>query len=525
MRAMFVRNLFLTLALSAAALSAPPLPRIVHQAEKFQLLVDGKPFLLLGAQVHNSNAWPSVLSASLPQVAALHANTVEIPVYWEDIEPRPGEFDFTNVDAVIKLVRENHLRMVLLWFGTWKNGQMDYAPSWVKSNNDKYPRMIDSGGKPVKVLSPLFPATRDADVKAFTTLLRHIRDIDEDTRTVIMVQVENEPGSLDTTRDYSPTANRLFDGPVPAAVLEATHKSGANWQRAFGPDADEFFAAWAVASYVEAVAKAGKQVYPLPFYVNVWLRERKNFMRPGDAYPSGGATNNVLDIWKALTPSLDAIAPDIYVPDYIGYQEVCKTYGRKDNPLMVPETGGSNAVARYMFYALGDYGALSFAPFGVDTPGIDELPIIKGLSANFKLFAPLVTVFPQWQAERPMKSMVEEEFLVDRLVEFDKWQVLSQFGSVGPGYGGLYATGTKERTGRALAVDLGNDEFIIMGFDARVTFRPRYSDKKTQYLRVEQGTFENGEWKVRRLLNGDQTFFALILPPDGTILKVKVATY
>src|SRR5215475_11637131 len=96
-------------------------PKIVQINGRYSLLVDGKPYLVLGGQIHNSSAWPSELPQVWKSIAALHANTIEAPIYWEQFEPEPGKFDFSNLDALVQGARAHDLRMVVLWFGTWKN--------------------------------------------------------------------------------------------------------------------------------------------------------------------------------------------------------------------------------------------------------------------------------------------------------------------------------------------------------------------------------------------------------------------
>ncbi len=393
-----MRKLLLLVLAYTSLLSASELPHVEKTPTgSYRLMVDGQPYFILGAQVRNSSAWPEQLEKAWPLYKELHANTAEIPVYWEVIEPQPGKFDFASVDRILDGARKNNLRLVLLWFATWKNGEMDYAPQWVKDDTTRFPRMRDRAGDQIRVLSPIAESTRTADANAFAALMRHLKEVDSEQHTVIMIQVENEPGSLESDRDYSPEANRLFAGQVPAALTQALKKKPGTWLDVFGPEeANEAFAAYYISTYINTVAAAGKAQYPLPMYVNVWLRERKTFERPGDAYPSGGATSNVLDLWKANTPSLDAIAPDNYVLDYVGYRDILRKYSRPDNPLFVPETILGPLGARYMFYAIGEYHSLSFAPFGLDAKvqadsSIKQEDLFAGLAANFKLLAPAVS--------------------------------------------------------------------------------------------------------------------------------------
>jgi hypothetical protein len=535
---------FKTAALAAAlgcCLAAAPLPQIVKQGRKFTLMVDGKPFIMLGGQVNNSSGWPSRMQEIWPVFKALNANTAEIPVYWETVEPKPGEFRFEAVDQIIRDARVQNMRLILLWFATWKNGVMDYAPGWVKQDTAKYPRMIDSGGKPVRVLSPHSEATMNADRAAFVAFMRHLKEIDGDAHTVIMVQVENEPGSLFTDRDHSPASNKLFEGPAPAALTTALKRPAGTWTQAFGPEADEAFAAWHVARYINEIAAAGKKEYGLPLYVNVWLREQKNFMRPGEAYPSGGATSNMLDVWKAAAPAIDVIAPDIYVMDYASYRKVCESYSRPDNALLIPETGGFGAFARYMFYALADYDSLGFAPFGIDRisaaivpegiPGVSAgtslLDLVRPMMDNYRLLAPALDQIAAWQGTGKLHSAVEEDQITERLLNFTDYEVLAQFGRPQVSYGGTFASGTEKKTGRSMIAEITPDEFVIIGFDTRVRFEPRRGSKlrNAQFLWVEEGKFENGVWKPARRLNGDESFFSLSLPASGAILRAKLMSY
>jgi len=195
---------------SAAASPGNPLPQVVNQNGRHALLVDGAPFLILGAQCHNSSDWPGLLPKVWPAIEDLHANTLEIPVYWEQFEPAQGRFDTSIVDLILRQAREHQARLVLLWFGTWKNGSSHYLPLWAKSRPDLFPRMVARDGRRVDSPSPFAPAALQADLLAFSALMRHLKSADP-VHTVIMVQVENEPGTWGgTVRDYSPEAEKAF---------------------------------------------------------------------------------------------------------------------------------------------------------------------------------------------------------------------------------------------------------------------------------------------------------------------------
>jgi len=233
--------LFLVLAgtVATAFAQGKPIAQLVKKDGRFAFLVDGKPFIILGGQVMNDSAFPDLMERAWPKLKAMNANTVEYPVYWNEIEPQEGKFDFGDFDRILLRARNEGLRVVMLWFGTWKNGAMDWAPNWVKSNLTRFPRVINSGGKPIRVLSPHSPANLEADRKAYTTMMKHIKEMDEAYRTIIMMQVENESGLLGSVRDYSPESNKLFNGPVPEKLVTSLKKKAGTWKDVFGREAEE----------------------------------------------------------------------------------------------------------------------------------------------------------------------------------------------------------------------------------------------------------------------------------------------
>ena len=308
----FARWLGLLSASSILAVTAhaAELPQLVTQNGKHALMVDGAPFIMLGAQTNNSSNYPGALKDVWPSVEKMEANTLSIPVAWEQIEPTEGQFDFSYVDVLLKQARERDVKVVLLWFATWKNNAPHYAPAWVKLDNKRFPRVVKQDGDTLNSMSPLGKNTLEADKKAFVELMKHLKKTDKD-HTVIMVQVENEVGTYGAVRDYSPAAQQVFNAPVPAELISKLNLKAGTWAQVFGKDADEFFHAYYIAQYCNEITAAGKAIKNLPMYVNVALRNPFNPGLPGQ-YSSGGGTDNVLHIWKAAAPEIDLIAPDIY---------------------------------------------------------------------------------------------------------------------------------------------------------------------------------------------------------------------
>ena len=167
---------------AAAATDSVPMPRIVSSHGRHELLVAGKPYLILGAQVNNSSNYPATLPQVWPALAQMHANTVVMPIAWEQIEPQEGAFDFSFLDLFLTQAREHDLHAVLLWFGTWKNSSPGYTPEWVKLDGARFPRLVNPQGERMPSLSPLAQTTLDADRTAFVALMRHLQAVDRSTR-------------------------------------------------------------------------------------------------------------------------------------------------------------------------------------------------------------------------------------------------------------------------------------------------------------------------------------------------------
>jgi hypothetical protein len=501
------------------------IPHLEKRDNRFALIVDGKPFFVLGGQINNSSAWPANLPAAWSAAEAMHANTVEAPVYWEQMEPTKGAFDFTGVDLLINQAREHHLRLVLLWFGTWKNGQNHYVPEWIKSAPKTYPREENDRGKLLDVMSPNSSANLDADKHAFAALMRHVKSIDGTDHTVIMVQVENESGSVGSIRDFSPAAQKSFAAEVPAEFARSLHLSPGNWMKAFGPDADESFAAYSTAHYINEVAAAGKAEYPLPMYCNVWfaypVHALENRDRPsaGQEYPSGGPQQANIAIWKAAAPSIDILAPDFYSDDFTLFRSIVATYARTDNPLFIPECHFDATFGRYLFYALGN-GAIGFSPFGIDRAQQPEVPNPQGIIAsapvrsvnpaeNYALFNAPGAQIAQLNFEGKLYTAVEEKGAARQSIHLPSADAVVSFGFPQPD--GAYPPGTPTFQGRAMVAQLGPLEFLVVGFDASVSFAvsaaelQKEPNQQIEILRAEEGQYVGGVWQPTRILNGDQT--------------------
>ncbi len=518
----------LLLGLSAASAHAESAPRITKIDGVHRLLVNDKPYLILGGELGNSSSSDlKDLSGHWAVMKAANLNTVLAPVAWEQVEPVEGKFDFTVLDGMIQQARAHDMRLVLLWFGAWKNSMSTYTPAWVKRDPARFPHARTAEGKAVEILSASYPATRDADAKAFAAMMAHLKAVDGDKRTVLMIQVENEIGMLPQARDRTEAANADFNKPVPAAALKVLGgqikgKMSGTWEEVFGASlaTDELWQAWTFGRYVEAVTAAGKKAYDLPMYVNAALP------RPGavpGGYPSAGPLPHLIDLWRAAAPSLDMLSPDIYYSDFTKWMP---PYDRPDQPLFIPEAdqAGKTPAPGNAFWAIGEHDAIGFSPFS-----IENLPPegVKTLGAAYRLLdqlTPLITTHDGGKTMRGFRAPVAYDGTVDltpRKASFGPWDVTVTV--VDPW---TPKDAQDHAAHGGLVIQTGPDAFIVAGRGITLTFATK--DGSVGLETVRELRFENGQWVDGRWLNGDQTHQGrhIRLPPtEFGVQRVKLYRY
>lgn len=484
------------LVLAAAATTAPAADDIPHLRAKGttqQLIVDGAPFLIRGGELGNSTASdPKYLQQFWPLFGQLGLNTILAPASWELIEPVEGQFDFRSIDSLLEQARAHKTRVVLLWFGSWKNSMSSYVPAWVKRDQARFPRSQLADGRGMEILSPFVAANRDADARAFAALMSHLRTVDARQHTVIMVQVENEIGMIPNARDYSKVANELIAGEVPAAL-----KRQGTWEQVFGrgPATDEMFMAWHFATYVEAVASAGKRAYPLPMFVNAAL------VRPGrqpGEYPSAGPLPHLIDVWRAGAPSIDFLAPDIYFPNFV---EWARAYAVPGNPLFVPETGRApDATPANGLYAIGELDAIGFSPFAIESYKADD-----ALGAAYDVLRQLTPLVLEHQGDDSMIG-VRPPVSFDGVVDDTPQSFRLGDYTLTVAFKGTSTEPSPQRKIEAhggLIIRLGADEYLVAGQGLIVTFATEGAIAGIES--IWEGTFVDGRWVPGRLLNGDES--------------------
>lgn len=538
------------------------IPRLHKVGKVKQLIVDGKPFIVLGGEVHNSSSSSLAYMESIwPRLVSLGLNTALLPISWELIEPEEGEFDFHLVDGLIDGARRYNLKVIFLWFGTWKNAVSSYTPVWVKTDLKRFPRAQDATGKNLNAISCFSKNALEADSRAFGSLMRHIREVDEEEHTVIMMQVENEVGLLGASRDYSQLAEREFSRSVPEELIEylkanenmlnpylqcvwkrAGCKISGSWKEVFGAGANEIFMAWHFARYVDNVTAAGKSEYPIPMFVNAWLGPSAYTYEEGRAgeYPSGGPVARMLDIWCAAAPHIDIISPDIYREDF---SSVCYEYARLGNPLLIPETFHDERSAAYVFYALGQHSAIGFSPFGIDD--ITE-PEKHPLSESYKVLSGMTPLITKYQGSNRMIGFVDDGTHGYHHTA-SLWRVRTRVRGFSRELGDyqLQVSFLRELAERAralwpnfpseckvpaagLIIAVKDDEYIAAGVNFLLKFLPKDNfSSNVEILWVDEGIFKDGEWVRGRRLNGDETGHgsSILFDDKPKVRIIKVYSY
>jgi len=514
-------------------IQAQEVPHLGKNGIAVQLMVDGSPYLILGGELYNSSSSNiEYLEPAWGQLKEMNLNTVLTALSWQLIEPEEGRFDFSLVDALLEDAREHDFKLIFLWFGSWKNGLSHYAPSWVKKDQNRFPRVRLNSGKATETLSPLSLEAKKADAKAFAALMAHLKKVDSKERTVIMMQVENEVGVLGAARDHSKLANVAFNKQVPAELIKGLKKyknelqpemieywgktgyrETGTWHEIFGENlyADEAFMAWNYASYINEVTKAGKAEYHIPMFVNAWIVQPED-TKPGD-YPAGGPQSRVHDIWRIGAPDIDLKCPDIYLRNF---PEILNRYHHSWNPLFISESFSGFDGAANAFYSIGKHAALGYSPFGIDNPV--ENPSGSALSKAYNILDQLTPVITEAQSKGTISAFWVTTANNPQTVDLGGYKIEASL---------PYNRRTGELTaekGYGLVIWKGGDEFILAGSDLNVVFVPDSEGKKLAgFDTVYEGEYVNGKWEPGRLLNGDNIMVNYKLSEQAAINRTGAA--
>jgi len=533
----FVLLMFLTIQFGFAQ---DKIPHLQKKGNKTQLIVNGKPFIIRGGELGNSSATSmESMEPIWSKLTDMNLNTVLTPVYWELIEPQKGKFDFSLIDNLILKARKENLKLVFLWFASWKNSMSSHAPAWVKLNQKKYPRVKDDKNRSHEILTPFSENNLQADLSAFQKLMQHIKDFDQNNQTVIMVQVENEIGMLPTARDYSSLANEAFDKQVPDELLKYMQKNkeklvpeffevwkkngfktSGNWQQVFGKGlhTDEIFMAWYFSKFTNTISKAGKETYAIPLFVNAALNAPEK--KPGE-YPSAGPLPHLMDVWKAAGTSVDFLSPDFYNPSFKHWNDL---FTRQGDPLFIPEHRFDTTAPFKGLYAIGHYEAIGFSPFSIESVTDAKK---EPLGKIYDFIRQLTPVIENNKGTGKIEGVLLDKENKSQIIKLGNYEFTFKHD-----YTLNWSDAAKDEIwpmASAIIIETETDEFYIAGSGVVVTFKPlKNTSLNAGILKTDQGKFENGLWKTVRHFNGDQTHqgrHLRIAVGDYEIQKLRLYTY
>ena len=508
------------------------------------------PCPILGGELSNSAA-TSVedIDEVMPRMRALGLNTVLVPAYWELMEPTEGKFDFTLIDRTIDVARREQLHVVFLWFGVWKNSMSCYAPAWFKQDTKRFPRAMTAEGKQMEIASCFSDNVLQADLKAFSALMRHIREKDPQREVVVMMQIENEIGMLESARDHSPLAEKAY--------------KQERWAERYGTDeyADEKFMALSYARYVEHLAKAAREIHDMPLYVNAAMNSRGR--RPGE-YPSAGPLAHLIDFWHEGAPSIDLLAPDIYDT---GFKSWCAQYamplrpqdgGTIKNRLFIPESRCCENSGVRALYAFGEHQALGFSPFAIDQASPKETEsvtnaytLLRQLAATNSILYTLNSTLKSWGLlfdQEDRERIIDDDGVVMTCRHYFTlpWDPRASDGSTWPEGGAMIIRLGKFDyllAGSGVVIDfktptekqqteqkqLGEDGFAEAGGSTGQKANKHFSGKRLGLLSVDEVSIDSdGTMQYLRRHNGDQTHqgrHARISVGEWKLLHIKLYEY
>lgn len=479
--------------------------RLEKQGTTTKLIVDGKPFIIIGGETGNSMASSPEDVDSCIAIAKAHGyNTVLFPVSWELIEPQKGQFDFTSVDDIISRASRSDIKIVLLWFGAWKNSMSCYTPLWFKQDTKSYPRARTHSGKPLEIASAFSKNVFDADAAAFSRLLRHIESTDT-AGSVIMLQIENEIGMLEDARDHSKLAEAAYRKGVPAELVnhldknkkslhpvllkkwqDAGMKQSGSWTDLFGDDiyTDEIFMAYHYAKYVEGLAEIARSIFPeMPLYVNAAMNSRSR--RPGE-YPSAGPLAHLKDIWHAGAPSIDFLSPDLYDK---GFTDWVAAYALPDNPLFIPEIKTADSNSAQAYYVVGEHNAIGLCPFAFNLRG-DASSIARQKAGNETLRS-LIPVIAGHLGKGTMNGFYFDSQSPTRTVDHDRLSIKASHFFTLP-WDPRAADGSEWLPTGGLIIRMAPMEYIVAGTGIVLTFNTASTSAHAEPVLGEDGFLLSG---------------------------------
>lgn len=454
---------------------------------------DHQEHLLRAGELHNSSASsPEAIARTWERLKPFHLNCVLAPVAWEQVEAQEGCFCFTLMDELLRAAVQNHHKLILLWFGAWKNGASTYAPIYVKSQPQRFACCRHADGSHSRTLSPFCEAVRQAESRAFAALMRHLHLCDPHAEVVIAVQVDNEVGFLGGVRDTSDDAQSVWNQGLPPAIGKL-YPDGNSWG-SLGHDGEEAFMAWGFAQALEALAKVGKAEHSIPMFANAWTQQYEG--EPAQLRPCGGPSAHMVPVWRIAAPTLDAIVPDCYLMDL---HAECQPYRLPHEPLLISELRNDRCTPAMLLYAFGALDAVCAAPFGIDgtfgrASNAVQASVIDQQGTSDEAIA---AVYRFLEGLEPLVLEARGNGRVRGLLHGLR---PTEGVSLG-GYHLWVAYQQGSLLGGALICSMQDGEYYILGVNVRFSF---YGDGTVDFVDIQEGEWKNDCWNGTYLLNGDE---------------------
>jgi hypothetical protein len=239
-------------------------------------------------------------------------------------------------------------------------------------------------------------------------------------------------------------------------------------------------------------------------------------------------------VWRAGAPSVDILAPDLYL-EY--FDDVCERFTRNGNPLFIPETSTNPANA---VIAVGKYNTIGFSPFGID----GNRPIGADLATTYSLLEQLSPMILARQGTDAVTAARLEPGDAPKSVKLGNYTLMLTYTgrtmrlppqARGQVAGSPPPPGTQANANEAppeaaaVLISTGPDEYYFGGAGGamRIDFTANSPGPGNVGLGdVQEGKFVDGKWVVTRQIAGDDDAQGeiLVLRP-GIIVRVTLYRY
>lgn len=466
------------------------------------LYVDGWPHCVLTVEIYwgdliygRHHETMHVYDYLYPAARALGLNAIKVPVKWSMIEPQKGVYDFSYLDHIKRLAEENGLKLVVGWFGHYASGDGNiyrnltgevFAPMYVIEDDVTYPKAVDAHGVTHhNAISYEYEPILEVETAAFRAFMEHIKAVDAEKRTIVMVQVENEIAVFGSDRrnramwrDHTPAANKRF--------------------QEMGFTDDLKYSAWRLSSaWIRRLTDAGAEVYPLPFFLNYVGGQIVPWM-------VGGAPGEDVATYMENCPNLSFIGLNLYASrksSVDDFRTRLSAYRAGGNTPAITETNsdaGPNT-PRLAYLAVGEFGVPIFAPWALHisypTPFEPYVlpdgtiahggPAFRDCCLSLRKVLPLIAYYANSEKLAVfMAPYPGEGYSVVRDVNGAEVRFTSA------------AWGPEPSDGQAIVIHPTENEFLIVGYRCGLSITtPMAKWPAAKQVRVERGAWRDGQWQ------------------------------